>query len=150
MGSSGRPASPFRRSLGHFSSFGKALASHGPSFGVPLGSLWNQFGRFGATWVAWSCRGAPKEAEKQNTRVFVCFCVFTANVSDLMCFCVVSVGSKKSGKSAKWKHTCFHVFSSFRRFRGPSGFEPKHTCFCVFFSALEVGVSRKACVCACF
>ena len=42
-------------------------------FGVPVGSLWGRFGRFGTTWAARGCRRAPKDAGKQKAFVFVCF-----------------------------------------------------------------------------
>ena len=76
-------------------------------FGVTLGALSGHFGRFGATWVARGSQSAPKDAEKQKTRVFVCFCVFMPNVSDLMCFCVFSEGHKEAAKSVIAKT---HVF----------------------------------------
>ena len=114
MGPSGCPASPFRRSLGHFGSLGLLREGSGfpwasiwGLFGVTLGSLSGHFGRFGATWVARGSQSAPKDAEKQKTRVFVCFCVFMANVSDLMCFCVFSEGHKEAAKSVKAET---HVF----------------------------------------
>ena len=50
------------------------LAFLGGRLGVPLGYLWGVFGRFGVTWAARGCPGVPKDAENQKTHVFVCFC----------------------------------------------------------------------------
>ena len=50
------------------------LASLGGRLGVPLGYLWGLFGRFGVTWAARGCPGVPKDAENQKTHVFACFC----------------------------------------------------------------------------
>ena len=48
-------------------------ASLGGRLGVPLGYLWGLVGRFGVTWAARGCPGVPKDAENQKTHVFVCF-----------------------------------------------------------------------------
>jgi hypothetical protein len=50
------------------------LASLGGRLGVPLGYLWGVFGCFGVTWAAWDCPGVPGDAENRKTHVFVCFC----------------------------------------------------------------------------
>jgi len=79
---------PFGYLRGPFVSFGVPLgvfglplecprASSGP-FGIPEGSPWGPFGvPLGSLWSLWGhldCPGVPKDAEKQKTCVFVCFC----------------------------------------------------------------------------
>ena len=112
------------------------LAFLGGPLGVPLGYLWGLFGRFGVTWAARGCPGVPKDAEKQKTHVFVCFCVFMVNASDLLCFCVFCEGPKKSqevDKPITHVFLCVFVFpGASERFRSQNGFKPKHMCFCTF------------------
>ena len=50
--------------------FGIPWGSPWGPFGVPLGSLWSLWGHLGCP----GCPGVPKDAETQKTHVFVCFC----------------------------------------------------------------------------
>ena len=143
----GVPLGPFGVPLGcpraSFRALWLPLSSLRGPLGVPLGYLWGLFGRFGVTWAARGCPGVPKDAEKQKTRVFVCFCPC---VKKHMFLCV----SRVSQRSMQQNTRVFVCFRVFEYFRSRSRFEPKHTCFCVLLSALEAGVSRKPCVFARF
>ena len=61
---------------------GPPLDSLWGHFGVTSGSLYALGGNLGRLGLPWGAQNT----EKQKTFVFVCFCVFTANVSDLINF----------------------------------------------------------------